>query len=142
MCSHGFPTVIVSPGLLGDGTPFPAYAWLTCPHLVEACFEAESAGAIAEWDARVFIDSGLAERLRAADGALREARRMESGGQDPCSDVGLAGQNHPIATKCLHAHVALALVGIADPIGESELGKTHQACRDSRCRSYLSAADD
>lgn len=142
LCSHGFPTVIVSPGLLRDGTPFPTYAWLTCPHLVEFCFEAESAGGTAEWDARVFVDPDLAERLRAANVALREARRAESGGEDPCKDVGLAGQKEPLATKCLHAHVALALVGIADPIGESELGKAHQACKDARCVSYLTDLGD
>jgi hypothetical protein len=142
LCSHGFPTVIVSPGLLDDGTPFPTYAWLTCPHLVESCFEAESAGATAEWDARAFVDTDLAERLRAADAALREARRTESGGQDPCRDIGLAGQKRSLGTKCLHAHVALALVGIADPIGETELGRTRQACEDARCVSYMTDSDD
>jgi len=142
LCSHGFPTVIVSPGLLHDGTPFPTYAWLTCPHLVESCFEAESAGATAEWDARVFVDSDLAGRLLAADAALREARRAESGGTDPCRDIGLVGQKRPLGTKCLHAHVALALVGIADPIGESELGRTNPACKDARCVSYLTDPGD
>lgn len=142
LCSHGFPTVVVSPGLLGDGTPFPTYAWLTCPYLVESCYEAESAGGTAQWDARVLVDRAFAERLGAADAAMREARRVESGGEDPCADVGLAGQRDPLGAKCLHAHVALALAGIADPIGESELGRIGHACRDARCASLLAAAED
>jgi uncharacterized protein len=142
LCLHGYPTVIVSPSLLSDGTPFPTYAWLTCPHLVESCFEAESAGGTAEWDARTLIDSDLAGRLDAADAALREARLKESGGEDPCEGVGLAGQTAPFGTKCLHAHVALALVGIADPIGESELDGRAHTCKDARCASLLTALDD
>jgi hypothetical protein len=38
-----------------------------------------------------------------------------------------------LGVKCLHAHVALALLGIADPIGMAELGKVESACKDARC---------
>lgn len=137
-CQHGFPTVIVSPGLLGDGTPFPAYAWLTCPHLVEQLSAEEAAGAAAGWAARAQVDAAFAERLIAADAALREARAHESGGSDPCRGVGLAGQRRPLGVKCLHAHVALVLVGIDDPIGEAELGKVELVCSDIRCNDLRS----
>jgi uncharacterized protein len=132
-CEHGYPTVIVSPGLLGDGTPFPAYAWLTCPHLVEQLSAEEAAGATAGWAARAQVDVAFAERLMATDAAVREARARESGGSDPCQGVGLAGQRRPLGVKCLHAHVALVLAGIGDPIGEAELGKIDPACSDVRC---------
>ena len=50
---YGFPTVIASPSRLDDGTPFPTTYWLTCPYLADAASAAESAGRLAEWDARV-----------------------------------------------------------------------------------------
>lgn len=136
-CSRGFPSVIVSPGILEDGTPFPTHAWLTCPHLVEQLSAEESAGAAAGWAARALIDSDLAKRLDAADVALREARAEESGGTDPCQQVGLAGQRGALGVKCLHAHVALALIGIPDPIGEAELLKIDITCDDVRCNVLL-----
>ncbi|MDO9174656.1 MAG: DUF501 domain-containing protein, partial [Actinomycetota bacterium] len=71
-CAHGFPSVIVSPALLTDGTPFPTYAWLTCPHLVEQLHAEESAGATAGWAARARCDAELAEQLRLTDAAVRE----------------------------------------------------------------------
>ncbi|MDR3687617.1 MAG: DUF501 domain-containing protein [Coriobacteriia bacterium] len=134
-CAHGFPTVIVSPSLLADGTPFPTFAWLTCPHLSEALAAEESAGATAVWATRAAADPALAESLRAADGALRAARVAESGGVDACESVGLAGQRDPLGVKCLHAHVALVLIGIDDPIGAAELGKIPHSCPDGRCTS-------
>lgn len=132
-CEHGYPTVIVSPGLLADGTPFPAHAWLTCPHLAEKLSAEEAAGAAAGWAARAQVDADLAERLVAADALVRKARARESGGFDPCQSVGLAGQRSPLGVKCLHAHVALALAGIDDPIGGAELDEIERLCADVRC---------
>lgn len=60
-------------------------------------------------------------------------RAEEAGGVDPCFTVGLAGQRDPLGVKCLHAHVALALVGVDDPVGAELLGKTGSACADARC---------
>lgn len=142
LCSHGYPTVIVSPGILSDGTPFPTYAWLTCPHLVEAIFAEESAGKASQWAATALEDAALAEKLRAVDRALREARGRESGDDDPCGAVGLAGQKDPSAVKCLHAHVALALLGMADPIGEAELEAGARVCADARCSALVSCAPE
>jgi hypothetical protein len=134
-CVHGMPTVIVSPPVLADGTPFPTYAWLTCPHLAERMSAEESEGAAAGWVARARADAELAEQLRRADAAVREVRRRESGGVDPCRTVGLAGQREPLGVKCLHAHVALALIGIPDPIGTAEIGKVEPSCPDARCKA-------
>lgn len=134
VCDHGFPTVIVSPGVLADGTPFPTYAWLTCPHLAEQLSAKEAVGVAAGWAARAQVDPAFAERLVATDAAVREARARESGGSDPCQGVGLAGQRKPLGVKCLHAHVALMLAGIDDPIGEAELAKVELVCPDVRCK--------
>ena len=132
-CVYGLPTAIVSPSLLSDGTPFPTYAWLTCPWLAEQIGGLESAGAAAAWTARAQTDSALAAELRATDARLREARRSESGGTDACESVGLAGQRDPLKVKCLHAHAALELVGIHDPIGRAVLCEIESVCPDRRC---------
>jgi hypothetical protein len=137
-CRYGYPTVVVSPSILADGTPFPTYAWLTCPWLSEHVAAEESAGATAGWAIRVARDPALAARLRATDLELRAARAKESGGADRCASVGLAGQSDPLGVKCVHAHVALAIVGIDDPIGAELLGKIEADCPDARCKAYPS----
>lgn len=131
-CRWGYPTVIVSPSRLADGTPFPTYAWLTCPHLARVIAERESGGGAAHWASRAKSEPDLAEQLRAVDDAVRALRERESGGADD-SQTGIAGQRDPLGVKCLHAHVALALVGVDDPIGRAELGDIETDCDDARC---------
>ncbi len=127
----------MSPSVLVDGTLFPTYAWLTCPHLSLLLSVLETAGAAAGWAARAVTDPELAEKLVATDIAVRVGRAIESGGEDTCVSVGLAGQKDPLGVKCLHAHVALALVGIDDPIGVEELGKIMTTCSNVRCASLV-----
>lgn len=138
-CEYGYPTAIVSPSVLSDGTPFPTYAWLTCPWLADAIAATESAGATSQWSARAASDEALASALQATDAGLREARRVESGGSDARQSVGLAGQRDPLKVKCLHAHVALELVGIEDPIGHAVLGNIECVCPDRRCDTLASS---
>lgn len=137
MCAHGFPTTIISPPTLSDGTPFPTYAWLTCPWLNERLSAEESAGGTAAWASRAHVDRDLARRLRTTDAEVRRLRVDEAGGVDPCFSVGIAGQRDPLGVKCLHAHAALALVGVDDPIGVELLGKIGTACADARCAGLL-----
>lgn len=132
-CRFGYPTVIVSPSRLDDGTPFPTWAWLTCPFVAARVAAVESAGGTGKWAELARSDAGLAAALRRADDATRAARTAESGGEDACGDVGLAGQRDPLGVKCLHAHVALSLAGIADPIGEAVLAEVGAECDDERC---------
>ena len=141
-CAYGFPTVIVSPAVLCDSTRFPSYAWLTCPWLSGIAAAAESEGAGARWCARAAQDGELGARLRAVDSLVRDARRAESGGTDACADVGLAGQRDPLKVKCVHAHVALALLGCGDPIGEEVLRDAPQVCPDERCATLTSSGPD
>jgi uncharacterized protein len=136
-CRYGFPTVIVSPSRLSDATLFPTYAWLTCPWIAEAMSAEESAGATARWAHRAAEDERVSAGLIAADGQLRLARAAETGGEDPCASVGLAGQRDPLGVKCLHAHAALALIGIEDPVGLAELGKIDRDCPDGRCAKIV-----
>lgn len=138
-CSFGGPTVIVSPSRLADGTPFPTYAWLTCPYLVEAAGALESAGATARYAERAAREESLAGALRALDARVRELRAAESTGIDACADVGIGGQRDPLGVKCLHVHVALALLGEDDPIGAELLARMPRECEDDRCATLGAA---
>jgi len=136
-CRWGYATAIVSPSRLSDGTPFPTFAWLTCPWLAQRASAAESQGATAEWARRAEADPDLRSRLSKTDQAVRERRAAESGGTDACASVGIAGQRDSSGVKCLHAHVALALVGLDDPIGLHMLGMDNPACPDQRCARLI-----
>ena len=136
-CSFGRPTVVVSPSLLDDSSPFPTYAWLTCPHVRERVSAVESSGAIAQFATRANGDPSLAASLRALDARVRELRAAESGGVDACPAVGLGGQRDPLGVKCLHVHVALALLGEDDPIGIEVLESTGGECANDRCAALL-----
>ncbi len=139
-CQWGRPSAIASPSRLADGTPFPTLFWLTCPWLIESVGALESAGLLAEWNERTGSDVDLAAQLDATDIALRELRADESGGEDACASVGVAGQRDPARVKCLHAHVALTLVGIADPVGEETLALVGMSCANDACADIAEAA--
>jgi len=132
-CAWDRPAVIVSPSTLVDGTPFPNLAWLTCPWLTELVGAEESTGGAAAYARRAAEDPAFAAALVAADTDVRTRRAAESGGTDACATVGIAGQRDPLGVKCLHAHVALALLGVADPVGEDVLGRVQRWCDDDRC---------
>jgi hypothetical protein len=139
-CTYGFPTAVVSPSRLTDGTPFPTFAWLTCPWLSERAAAAESRGDTAEWGRKASTDPVLAARLEQIDTEVRKRRAQESDGTDRCRTVGIAGQRDPLGVKCLHAHLALALVGLDDPIGEALLGEGDPVCGDQRCARLIDDA--
>lgn len=132
-CEFGYPNAIVSPSRLADGTPFPTYAWLTCPWLSARVAEIESSGATDQWARDAAKDEELAKGLRATDESVRAMRSSESGGLDECDTVGIAGQKDPLGVKCLHAHTALAIIGVADPIGRAVLADFGVVCPDERC---------
>ncbi|GAB4278145.1 MAG: DUF501 domain-containing protein [Coriobacteriia bacterium] len=136
-CSKGHPTVIANSPRRDDGSPFPTLYWLTCPHLCEQVSKLESSGATDSWAKRVESDPHLAFELLAADQQYRAAREIEGMGDDPCSDVGIAGQRDPRATKCLHAHVATFLAGIPDPIGRDTVASVEPECRHDLCKALL-----
>ena len=136
-CSWGRPTVVTTLPVLPGGEPVPTLLWLTCPWLVERVGAVESSGGTDSWSARLATDSALAARMRVADVAYRERRALVAGGIDPCEGTGIAGQRDPLATKCLHAHVAAALGGIDDPVGLAVLETAPRECPDDRCAAAL-----
>lgn len=141
-CGYGYPSVIVTPPLLDGGEPFPTLFYLTCPWLVDEVSRLESAGGISGWAERIAGEPELAARMRASDTRYREMRAQEGGGEDPCSDMGIAGQADPLATKCLHAHVAAYLGGTSDPVGEATLAVVETECQNERCAPYAEVPDD
>lgn len=138
-CVHGFPSTIVSPPLLADGSPFPAHVWLTCPWLAEKAAQRESAGATGAYARLAAEDAEFARRLRDADAVLRGRREAAGSDGGLLGDVGIAGQRDPLGVKCLHAHLALTLIGIDDPIGADLLGAGGESCDDGRCSKLVCA---
>ena len=136
-CRFGRPQAIASPPMLDDGTPFPTLYWLSCPYLLRWIRQAESSGTIAATASHIAEDETLAASVLAADAEYRRRRAAEGGGEDPCADVGLAGQRDPLATKCLHAHVAARLAGIEDPIGGRILRESGTSCVNDECASLV-----
>ena len=132
-CPFGHPSAIASPSLLADGTRFPTWAWLTCPHVAEGAARAESSGELASWNARLASEPVLAAELALAEEALRAARAAEGAGEDACAGSGVAGQRVAGSAKCLHAHAALFLAGISDPIGEAIVHACGESCGSDRC---------
>lgn len=141
-CCHGYPQVIVSPTVLDDGTRFPTWAWLTCPHLVDGAARAESAGEIAAWNTRLSSDPVLMADFVLLEEALLRARREESMDGDACPEAGIAGQRVSGNVKCLHAHTALYLVGFVDPVGRSVVAEMGEACVDNRCALLQPCAEE
>ena len=141
-CSWGMPTAIVSPSVLADGTPYPTYAWLTCPHLSERCATLESAGEAARINAAMRQDPVLAAGVHAAAQELAAARARESGGLDACAGLGTAGTRMGAKVKCLHAHVAARLAGVEDPVGARIIALGPAACADGRCRRFETSSEE
>jgi len=126
-CTYGYPSVIrVHPVI--DGAPFPTLYWLTCPYLAFGVDRLESEGAIGHLEVRLASDPGLASRLEAAreayvrrrlsllsQGELRDLQ--ERGILTSLSEKGIGGIAERGRIKCLHLHVAHALVA-ENPIGE------------------------
>jgi hypothetical protein len=118
-CPYGRPAAIEAAAYLDDGTPFPTTYYLTCPHAVARVSQLESAGGVARYERLIAGDPAL--RREWDDGAARQraARRpapvMRDGGASLA--LGIGGTARRGAVKCLHAHVAFALVEPAYRLG-------------------------
>jgi uncharacterized protein len=95
-CRAGRPVVVEQPAATPDGRPFPTRYWLTCPGLVRAIGQLESAGGVADLERRLATDTEVRE-------AFAAARDRHPG------PLGVGGTRAPFAVKCLHAHAAFAL---------------------------------
>jgi uncharacterized protein len=110
-CPFGRPAVTEQNALDDAGEPFPTTYWLTCPHLVAAVSRLEAAGGVERWTRAAAEDAELGKSLEDAHARQRALR--------PQLDLGVGGaQLGAGSLKCLHAHVAFALVQPGYELGE------------------------
>jgi uncharacterized protein len=114
-CAHGVPAVIQTDPVLPGGTPFPTLYYLTCAPLTATVSRMESAGVMAQMNARLAAEPDLADRYRAAhDAYLAERNDLHDLG----TSVSAGGM--PTRVKCLHVLVAhsLAVGAGVNPLGD------------------------
>jgi hypothetical protein len=139
-CVHGFPQVLQVPPVVEE-KPFPTLYWLTCPFLCRAVSELEGQGWVgrleqtlaAEADLRAALDRADAEYVATRWGLLSvdEERGLAGRGQLRELDArGIGGIADRTRLKCLHLHVAHALVD-RNPIGDIALGMLVQSACES-----------
>ncbi len=131
-CPYGYPQVIVVHPLIA-GAPFPTTYWLTCPFLVRAIDRLEAAGTIKELEARIRADHALAARFAHAHRMYIAARLAlltpqerdyleQTGMLASLTTRGIGGTADFTRIKCLHMHVAHALVA-DNPVGALALDR-------------------
>jgi len=126
-CQYGYPQAIRVYPLL-EGQPFPTLFWLTCPFLCRAISQLESAGWIGRIERLLHKDGDLKRRMnnahRAYIGERHELLSVED--RADLADIeasksllekGIGGISDLRHVKCLHLHVAHALVR-TNPVGE------------------------
>jgi hypothetical protein len=127
-CPFGRPAVTEQAPYDAGGRPFPTTYWLTCPHLVAAVSRLEASGGVERWSARVAADPELRASLERATERQRVLRRRLAAGaagadEGASLDAGIGGASRPERLKCLHAHVAWALVDPDYQLGHAILGE-------------------
>jgi hypothetical protein len=121
-CPCGNPGVVATLPALPDGTPFPTTYYLTCRRATAACSGLESAGVMAEMQARLATDPPLAAAYEAAHHSYladRDALAEAAGLSVPQID-GVSAGGMPDRVKCLHVLAAHALAkgpGV-NPLGD------------------------
>ena len=137
-CPHGLPAVTEQEPYDDEGEPFPTTYYLTCPQLVAAVSRLEAAGGVERWTAAAARDATLRESLERAHAEQRRLRRtLASGrvGRDGAAslDLGVAGAGRDGTLKCLHAHVAFALVRPEYTLGRMILSELEPLWPDRCC---------
>src|SRR4051812_42987251 len=137
-CPFGRPAVSEQAPYDAAGRPFPTTYWLTCPHLVAAVSRLESSGGVERWSERVTADPELHASLERATMRQRALRHRlaagASGADDGASlDAGIGGASRPERLKCLHAHVAWALVDPEYELGRAILGEVGEPWPPESC---------
>ena len=129
-CRYGYPQVVIVYPLV-EGKPFPSTYWLTCPFLCKAIDRLEAQGWIKQATARAESDEAFRNDLERAHRRYIAARlhlltredRMclrRTGMLRDLAEKGIGGIADFARVKCLHLHVAHALVD-ANPVGAMAL---------------------
>jgi hypothetical protein len=138
-CPFGLPAVTEQAPYDGAGRPFPTTYWLTCPHLVAAVSRLESEGGVEHWTARAEVEPELRASLDEATGRQRALRARLAAGETGADggaslETGIGGSARPARLKCLHAHVAWALVHPEYALGRAIMAATPEPWpRDGCC---------
>jgi uncharacterized protein len=122
-CPFGAPAVTEQDPYDADGEPFPTTYWITCRHLVAAVSRLEAVGGVERWTEAAAVDPVLAASVAAAGEEQRRVRRRLAAdrvGRDGGAslELGVGGASRGGSLKCLHAHVAFALVLPGYELGE------------------------
>lgn len=116
--ADGAPVVIRNEPYTRDGTPMPTRFWLVDPEWNRAVSQIEAAGGVRAAEAE--LDPVAIAAAHAAYAAERDAViPIDQVGPRPSAGVGGTREG----VKCLHAHVAWALTGANDPVGEWTLAQ-------------------
>ena len=122
-CPFGWPAVTEQSPYDDFGAPFPTTYYVTCRHLVAAISRLEAAGGVERWSERAQQEPDLAESLVRATEEQRRVRTELARGrtgsdQGDSLQLGIGGSRNPEQLKCLHAHVAYALVRPGYELGD------------------------
>lgn len=143
-CPYGYPQVIRVFPIVSD-RPFPTLYWLTCPFLRTGISRLEADGWIKRLEERMRNSSELSEMMCAAhEQYARERNALQASMQREMPvaglrDRGIGGLADRRYLKCLHLHVAHALVG-ENAIGTIVLDLLpEQACapKEVICSAYV-----
>lgn len=118
-CPHGYPAVIETAPLLGEGAPNPTLFYLTCPTLVAAISREEASGGVRRFRQAAGSEEELRAVLAAITRLYRQRRAALAGRQTTvprCSlrlEAGIGGPEDPKLASCLHAYGAALLAVLA-----------------------------
>lgn len=137
-CQYGYPQVIIVRPVV-DKTPFPTTFWLTCPFLRKGIEHLEAEGWVGKLDRSLDEDKDFRRRFQAAQRAyIAERARLlddedrryleQTGMLRSLLERGIGGTADLNKVKCLHLHVAHALVR-QNPVGAFVLQRLQEhAC--------------
>jgi len=128
-CPYGYPQVVCVYPLV-EGKPFPTLFWLTCPFLTKQIDRLEAEGWIKQLEELLEEDALSAGFRKAHLSYINERNRLlspedratleETGMLKDLLEKGIGGTADFARVKCLHLHVAHALVR-DNPIGDRVL---------------------
>lgn len=122
--ADGAPVVIRNAPYTRDGTPMPTRYWLVDPEWNRAVSQIEAAGGVRAAEAE--LDPGEIAAAHVAYAAERDAA-IPADQVGPRPSAGVGGTREGV--KCLHAHVAYALTGAPDPVGDWTLAQLDPGLR-------------
>jgi len=126
--------------------------WLQCPEITRVVGHLERGGGIAYYKALLRGTPSLAfaytmshqtyyhfvlEKLKASREQQEQFKAVMDG-----LKYGNGGVGHPLGVKCLHAHVAMQLAGVSNPLGQRALADVVRVMAKLKERSVATLAEE